>query len=260
MGGGMVASAAGRLPLEPLRPDFPFYRPSEGMLTASGWFLVLAGTVIGFLMLLVPLPLGEGPATAWLRTAAFAGIPLLCLTIAAPTNWRRIFGRVGLRELGLMLLFAMANIVISMVIGALVQTFGTTSGNARIADAGQLSGAALFDFYAQVAVQLLGEELITILPFLALLTFCHRTLNFSRNGAAIFAWLVTAMAFGLIHLSTYQWKFVQCLVVIGGARLILTWAYIHSKSIWVSTGAHIINDWAIMSATIFLAPLVGDGA
>jgi membrane protease YdiL (CAAX protease family) len=32
------------------------------------------------------------------------------------------------------------------------------------------------------------------------------------------------------------------------ARLILTWAYIRTKNIWVSTGAHIINDWVLLGA------------
>jgi len=52
---------------------------------------------------------------------------------------------------------------------------------------------------------------------------------------------------------------VQCLVVIGSARLVLTWAYIWSKNIWVSVGAHIINDFTLIGATVFLAPLAAAG-
>jgi membrane protease YdiL (CAAX protease family) len=48
---------------------------------------------------------------------------------------------------------------------------------------------------------------------------------------------------------------VQCLVVIGSARLVLTWAYVSTKNIWVSTGAHIINDWTLIGMTVFVAPL-----
>jgi membrane protease YdiL (CAAX protease family) len=49
---------------------------------------------------------------------------------------------------------------------------------------------------------------------------------------------------------------MQCLVVIGSARLMLTWAYVWTKNIWVSTGAHILNDWALMAFTVILTPLV----
>ncbi|HWD62852.1 MAG TPA: hypothetical protein VG369_10180 [Humibacter sp.] len=50
----------------------------------------------------------------------------------------------------------------------------------------------------------------------------------------------------------------QALLVIGVARLVLTLAYIRAKNILVSTGAHIINDWA--SFTFVLVAGIGLGA
>jgi membrane protease YdiL (CAAX protease family) len=155
-----------------------------------------------------------------------------------------------------MFVFALLNIAISMAIGVVIKTFGTATANGSIASAGTLGGPELLNFFAKVALQLLGEELITILPFLAILTFCHGLLHLERNASVIAAWLVSALAFGLAHLPTYDWNIVQCIVVIGSARLVLTWAYVWTKNIWVSTGAHIINDWTIMAATIFLPRLL----
>ena len=40
------------------------------------------------------------------------------------------------------------------------------------------------------------------------------------------AWLGSAVLFGLLHLPTYRWDFVQCLLIIGTARLVLSMAYI----------------------------------
>lgn len=194
--------------------------------------------------------------TGWLRAAAFVGLPLLGLAIAAPVRWKAIFGRVGLREVKLMFVFALLNIVISMAIGAVIKTFGTVTANATIADAANLDGPQLFNFFAKVALQLLGEELITILPFLALLAYFHAKAGLGRNAAILAAWLISALAFGLIHLPTYNWNIVQCVVVIGSARLVLTLAYVWTKNIWVSTGAHIINDWSLIASTVFLTPLV----
>ncbi|MBJ8337775.1 CPBP family intramembrane metalloprotease [Antrihabitans sp. YC3-6] len=59
------------------------------------------------------------------------------------------------------------------------------------------------------------------------------------------AWLVTALIFGAVHLPTYDWNVVQAVVGIGIVRLILTLGYLITKNIWVSTGAHILNDWTI---------------
>lgn len=249
-------TAAGRLPLEPVGPDFPFYREDPPTISIAGWLLIVAGTVAGFASLVVPLPFIDGVATGWLRTAAFVALPLIALAIAAPRRWKAIFGRVGPREVKLMFAFALLNIVISMAIGAVIKTFGTVTANATIMDAANLDGPHLLNFFAKVALQLLGEELMTILPFLAILWFFHAKTRIGRNAAVLTAWLLSALLFGLVHLPTYDWNIVQCVVVIGSARLVLTWAYVWSKNIWVSTGAHIINDWAIMASTIFLTPLV----
>jgi uncharacterized protein len=248
-------TAEARLPLEPQGPDFPYYREHPPTISAFGWLLVLAGAAAGFAALTMPLPFTDGVATGWLRAAGFVGLPLLGLAIAARSRWKAIFGGVGLREVKLMLAFALLNIIISTTIGIAIKNLGTVAANAAIADATNLDGPHLFNFFAKVALQLLGEELITILPFLAILTFCHAKAGFSRKSAVLTAWLLSALLFGLLHLPTYNWNIVQSIVVIGSARLVLTWAYIWSKNIWVSTGAHIINDWTIMASIVFLTPL-----
>jgi hypothetical protein len=43
------------------------------------------------------------------------------------------------------------------------------------------------------------------------------------------------------------------------ARLVLTLPWIVTKNIWVSTGAHIINDWLLFLVTLVGACLVGKG-
>lgn len=244
-----------RLPLEPQGPDFPYYRDDPSTISRVGWLVILSATAAGFAALITPLPFADGVVTGWIRAAAFVGFPLLGLVIAAAGRWKAIFGRVGLREVKLMFAFALLNIVISMTIGAIISTFGTTAGNALIADAVSLDGSHLFNFFAKVALQLLGEELITVLPFLAVLVFLHTKAGLSRNTSVLAAWLLTSIAFGLAHLPTYNWNIVQCVVVIGSARLVLTFAYIWTKNIWVSTGAHIINDWAIMAFMVIFMPL-----
>ena len=245
-----------RLKFEPNGADFPYYADNPPAVSSAGWLLVLAATVVGFSALVTPLPFEDGVLSGWLRAAVFVALPLLALAIAAPGRWRAIFRRVGVREVLLMFGFAILNIIISMSVGALLQTFGSVTNNAGVASAADLEGARLASFFAKVALQLLGEELITILPFLALLWYLHAKAGLSRNAAVLIAWLLSAIVFGLLHLPTYDWNIIQCLLVIGSARLVLTWAYIWTKNIWVSTGAHIINDWAILASTVFLTPLV----
>lgn len=249
-----AATAEERLPLEPRGRDFPYYR-SPFAISMSGWLVILAGVASGFMALVTPLPLADGLLSGWLRAVLFVGLPLLTLRMASPCGWTAIFAPVGLREVKLMFAFALLNIIVSLAVGGAVKLFGTTTPNAAVADAAQLGGVRLLNFFSTVALQLLGEELMTILPFLAVLAFCRAQVGMGRNASVIVAWLASAVAFGLVHLPTYDWNVVQCLVVIGSARLILTWAYVWSKNVWVSTGAHIINDWTLIASTAFLAPM-----
>jgi membrane protease YdiL (CAAX protease family) len=112
-------------------------------------------------------------------------------------------------------------------------------------------------FFAKTLPQLFGEEVVTILPFLALMTLLSSGFGVGRKAAVVSAWLISSLLFGLIHLPTYDWNWVQCIVVIGTARLVLTLPWILTKNIWVSTGAHIVNDWLLFSMSLLGAGLVG---
>lgn len=250
-----MEAAEERLPLEPQGGDFPYYRGGPCAILTSGWLIILAGVAAGFLALVTPLPFADGLLSGWLRAFLFVGLPLSGLRMAAPRGWTAIFARVGLHEVKLMFVFALLNIVLSLAVGSAIKFFGTATPNAAVADAAQLEGVRLLNFFSKVALQLLGEELITILPFLAVLALCHAQVGLGRNVSIIVAWLASAIAFGLVHLPTYDWNVAQCLVVIGTARLILTWAYVWSKNVWVSTGAHIINDFTLIASTASLAPM-----
>jgi len=43
----------------------------------------------------------------------------------------------------------------------------------------------------------------------------------------------------------------------GDYRLVLTLPWIMTKNIWVSTGAHIVNDWLLFLMSLLGASLVG---
>ena len=88
-------------------------------------------------------------------------------------------------------------------------------------------------------------------------TWLTNRFGVGRKGAIVGAWLISSLLFGLIHLPTYDWNLIQCIVVIGSARMVLTLPWILTKNIWVSTGAHIVNDWLLFSMSLLGAGLVG---
>lgn len=243
---------------EDVGSDFPFYRDSPSSLTFRQWWLVVAATAAAFMALALTATLsGAGLFWPFLPAIGLAAIPLLALARVAPEHWTCLFGRVGLREVRLMLGFALLNIVITMGLGAIVLALGHTSSNSATSQLGSLDALELIAFFAKTLPQLLGEEVITILPFLALLHWLTQSLQWGRKTAIVAAWILTSVMFGLLHLPTYDWNWLQCIVVIGGARMVLTLPWIMTKNLWVSTGAHITNDWILFGVGVLGAGFAG---
>lgn len=239
--------------------DFPFYNGVPVLLSGKQWLFVVAMVAVGFLALALPI---DWPGGEWLGpfipAVLMPLIPMVALAYVAPVHWRAIFGKVGFRELRLMVGFALLNIIVSLIVGAIVKTMTEVTPNNAAAGLGELDPMGQAAFFAKTLPQLFGEEVITFLPFLAILYVCTHRFGMGRKAAIIVAWLVSALVFGLLHLPTYEWNVIQCVVVIGTARLVLSLPWIMTKNIWVSTGAHILNDWmlfgAVMAGTAMVPP------
>ena len=237
--------------------DFPFYNGVPVGLTGWQWLFVMVAVAAGFLVLVAPIHWPGGPLGALIPALLFPLIPLAALARVAPGHWTAIFGKVGWRELRLMIGFALLNLAVSMSVGVVVHAFVDVTPNAAAAQLSGMDTAGRIAFFAKTLPQLFGEEVVTVLPFLALMAALTQGFGVGRRGAVVGAWLVSSLLFGLIHLPTYDWNLVQCIVVIGTARMVLTLPWILTKNIWVSTGAHIVNDWLLFTVNLLGAGLVG---
>lgn len=237
--------------------DFPFCNGAPVGLSWWQWLFVMVAVAAGFAVLVAPIPWPKGPLGAMIPALLFPLIPLVALAQVAPCHWKTIFGKVGWRELRLMLGFALLNIVISMSVGAIVRALADVTPNAAMTQLSGMDAARRIAFFAKTLPQLFGEEVVTLLPFLALLHLLSNRLGVGRKGAIVGAWLISSLLFGLIHLPTYDWNLIQCIVIIGSARMVLTLPWILTKNIWVSTGAHIVNDWLLFTLSLLGAGLVG---
>jgi hypothetical protein len=253
---GMLADAERIRRLEDPGRDFPFYRGWPVALSGPQWLLVLTAVLVGLLVVAFPPPALSGGLVQMIPALLLVALPLATLALVARSHWRVLFGPVGWHEIKWMILFALLNILVSMGVGALLKPFIEFQSNAAVAGIADLGAADLWLLFGRTAPQLLGEEVITILPFLALLTLFTRRLGSGRKAAILWAWLLSALFFGLIHLPTYDWNLIQCVVVIGTARLVLTLPWIMTKNLWVSTGAHILNDWTLFSLQLLGAAVV----
>jgi len=237
--------------------DFPFYNDRPARISGGQWLFLLAMVVAGFLVLATTQSVFTRGATRFIPAILFFLLPMLALVWVTPGHWTAIFRKVTLHSVGWMVFFAALNILVTILVGYVVYKNAATTANPAM---GLLAGQGAGDrvlFFLMTLPQLFGEEVLTILPLLAIAWLCHAKFGLSRRTALVLAWFLSAMWFGMAHLPTYGWNWLQCLVVIGSARLVLTLAYLQTKNIWVSFGAHVINDWTLFSAALLGGAAVG---
>lgn len=237
----------------PIKSDFPYYDGQPVEISPMGWVMLLVSVVAAF-GLLITLPFDTFPLNL-VPAIVFTGIPLL--TLAAVTGGRQaaLFGRFGIRDFFTALGFGVLTVVVSVLVGLILSRLTDMQVNPA---ATMLASIGPFDvavFMVRTFVQLIGEELMTMLPLLAVLWFCVRKLNMLRRAGLVIAVVISTIWFAAVHLPTYNWNVLQCFGGIGAARLVLTAAFLVTRRLWVSAGAHIINDWSE-----FVLPLILDAA
>lgn len=243
--------AQSRLPFfDPPPDDFPYYNGKPTGLSGAQWLILMAATALGFSLLLVPIPVLPVPLRQAASMILFPVVPMVALIVLTGGHWRALFRKFTPGHALWVLVFLVLNLIASIIVGLLVSSIYGAEANPAVSGLADMDTANRLKFFLLTIPQLFGEELVTILPFLALLTLGTSRLGMSRRNALIMAWVASAVLFGCLHLPTYGWNIVQCVLIIGTARIMLTLAYIKTKSITVSTLTHIANDWVIFSVGI----------
>lgn len=226
--------------------DFPFYTGEPVFLKGWQWIFVLAGVAVAFWLLVSPWSRPPGALGMWVPAMLFCTVPLIALASVAGRGWTALFRPMHRRDVALMLGIAVLNIVVTMAIGLVVTSRLHASPNPVFQWMADGNVYTRVMHFAVMVPQLLGEELLTILPLLACLWLLHTRWGLGRRISLLLAWILSAVPFALVHLPTYDWNLIQCLLLIGSARLILSLGYLMSRNVWVSTGAHVLNDWALI--------------
>lgn len=237
--------------------DLPFYNGSPVAISPRGWLFVLSAVLIAFLTLTASGSLELAGALAILPAFLFAGLPLAALAIAAGRHWRTIFRPYGWKSFGWSLLFALATLALSGVLGFTLRTIAPMQANPVMDTLTRMGTGEIVIFLVRTFIQLLGEEVVTILPLLAVLWFAHSRLGLSRRSSLALGIALSTAWFAAMHLPTYHWNLVQCFGIIGSSRLVLTASYIVTRNLWVSTGAHILNDWSLFALSLVIPYLAG---
>ncbi|WP_448120928.1 CPBP family glutamic-type intramembrane protease [Xanthomonas arboricola] len=240
------------------RHDFPFYNRQPIPISALQWLLILSALCIAFVLLIMPWPSSDSVTGSWVHALLFCLVPLGAMALISGRAVTALFHRLHVRDALWMIAIAVLNLVISIMVALAFSGLHQASSNPMFAQLGSADVSTRVMAFGMMVPQLLGEELLTILPLLALLQWLTTRMRMRRSYAVLCAWLLSALPFALAHLPTYQWDLLQCLVIIGTARLVLSLAYVVTRNLWVSTGAHLLNDWALFGLAFSypVAPLL----
>lgn len=228
--------------------DFPFYNGNPMNFTAlQSWFLLIVaiGSVVFF-------EVGSSFLPKFMHPFINIIIPLSAFAIVVKSNWTKIFRKIYFKDIFLVFGVLIVNLIVSAISGFLLTKFAGAAANPAV---GSLNGNSTFEnimFAVKLIPMLFGEELITIIPFLVILQFATKNLKLSRKHAVTIAWILSAIIFGAVHLKTYNWNIVQAVIGISMARLVLTFSYIKTKNIWISTFVHVLNDWCLFLPALLL--------
>ena len=235
--------------------DFPYYNGKPTQISPVGWVILLGFQVLGFFALrLNRLLTGilPDPIPGFIAAIAMLACCVLGLVLATRKNWTAIFRRFHARNLGSILWYIFLAFVFGIGAAKLVGLVSPTVANPGILTS-EAGLPAFFTARIEDIFQLMGEEFIALVPFLALLTLCYQVFKWSRKTSIIVALLVSSVIFGLLHLSTYNWNWLQCIFAIGMARIPFTLAYIRTKNFFVAFLTHYLFDAIIFTFAFFVS-------
>lgn len=230
----------------------PFVSGLPSPITGSGWLLVLAAVVAAFAALTAPFAGSLSGPFAIIPATVFAGLPLFALAYVSRGQWRVLFRRYSLKAFGISILFAVFTVVASFCAGWLLSLVAPMKSNPVNGFLATMSAGDLVFFLIRTFIQLIGEEVVTILPLLAVVWMFANRFAWSFAASLAAGVFISTAWFSAMHLPTYDWNLVQTFGVIGVSRLVLTASYLYTRNLWVSAGAHIMNDW-----TLFALSFVG---
>lgn len=226
--------------------DLPFYDGRPGGIDLSGWLAVLGAIVAAFLILVArPAWPQSGPLSV-VPAIAFTSVTLIALALVCGRNWIALFRYNGIGAFGRSLLFAVATMTLSFAAGVVVNAWVPLRPNPVNEILAGMGPGEITVFLVATSLQLIGEEVVTILPLLAVMWVCYEKFSLSRRASLVGGVAVSTIWFSSMHLPTYDWNVIQCFGVIGISRLVMTWPYIHTKNLWVSAGAH---DWSLFAVS-----------
>ncbi|WP_036730616.1 CPBP family intramembrane glutamic endopeptidase [Peptoniphilus mikwangii] len=214
--------------------DFPF-----GDVSNLRWLISLAILFGGFI-----LSLGRVIKSVPILVTVLILSSIGSLIVLDLHFFRKLFKRIRAKDLLIMLF----TLVLTFIFAVLSANFLKQSNLVENPISEFLSNDNIKILFAVSLVQLLIEEIVFVLPFLFIY---HNIKKINRYFAIALAWIISSEIFGALHLSTYSYNFLQCLVIISSVRFGLTTAYVWRKNLALTYIVHVVYDWILLFIVLY---------
>ena len=223
--------------------DFPFYNGIP-KLSKFDWFVFILGPVLTVLLIFgvfFYIPGMEYVLTDFSIPILFCLVLLIPVAYVCKGNLGIFFKKPKLGDFKIIILCFIANTIftIAMYLILTYLGFGLESSSATLAQP-----TSSFDTIL-LLIQLVGEELFKVSVLICVMAFIYHYTD-NRKIAVVISTICTMIVFGLIHLESYDWNLVQCLLVIGLGAIFDLLPYLKTKNVVNSYILHVLIDIAPM--------------
>jgi hypothetical protein len=140
-------------------------------------------------------------------------------------------------------------IVLGYLVSIVASAVGPLLGQGALQENGIINSLAQPTLWGNIVtlttlgISLIGEEVIT--ASIAFPVYYLLVKKIGRKQAWIWAALISAALFGMMHFNAYNGNWYQMLIVIGVGRLPFTYAWTKTDSLWGGIIAHVVYDFLI---------------
>lgn len=169
--------------------------------------------------------------------------PIVSIFVLGHKAFRKLFKFPKLRDIPAVFGMTFLTLFAAVVSGIVLKRFGSVDNPiVKVISKDNFNLVVLM-----LLVQLVIEEIFFIVWFL----FLHHKVKFkSEVLRESFAWVVSSLLFGAMHLSTYDFNIVQAIVGIGLIRFVLSSIYIRRKNLTLAYMVHFLYDILILLAVV----------
>lgn len=215
--------------------DFPIYK-NNPYVPKSGWVVLFIAIFIGMLM--------QGlTGSELIDGILFVAIVLIPLLYYLKWDYKAIFQKPSLRDIGLAVALFIGYIIYSIILSTALEPFGIVSSGLI-----EKESVTVITVISSI-FSLMGEEFLKFLPFMFFLRLSYKFSNKRKLSVAISVGLVMIM-FASLH-AYNPIMFVYALFIQGLGSIFEFYGYIKTKNIMVSYITHLCTDLFIFSFVLF---------